>query len=179
MEATDLSTFHHWLLVGGEAGTPSIVIGSQQEIPASLGTAVARHLNEYDEDAHGNWLSFSPELVERIAESGTQRSLLGIVAGCQCAATATGGCEAECSHRHEVLATLAAQGRAVLPGTAAMQACTGAPNVFCVWLGYPPERAEAIHLILHPEHFNGHALPAIIGDTFLEWANARLAHAAR
>ena len=170
MEATDLSTFHRWLLRETAPGTPSIVIHGQKELPAGLSAAVARHLNEFDEDASGNWLAFAPELVERIAESATQRSLLGIERACQCVAPGR-----DCSHRPEVIAALAAQGRAVLRGEVASQACARAANVFRIWLGSPPETVETIHLILHPEHFSGHSLPAIIGDTYIEWADARLA----
>jgi len=174
MEVTDLSTFHRWLLLGTAEDNPSIVIHGRKELPAGLGAAVARHLNEFDEDAKGNWLAFSAELVESIAGSATQRSLLGMGQACQCSVP-----DRDCCHRGEVLAALAAHGSAVLPGGDAMRACCGAANVFRVWLGYPPEGAETIHLILHPEHFNGHSLPAIIGDTFLEWANARLANTPR
>ncbi|WP_035606161.1 hypothetical protein [Haloferula sp. BvORR071] len=177
MEATDLGTFHRWLLADTAAGTPSIVIHGQRELPAGLAAAVARHLNEFDEDAHGNWLAFAPELMTLIAESATQRSLLGIERDCQCSFVG-----AACSHRGEVLSALAARGHAVLEGAAAMQACTGSPRIFRIWLGTPPDTADTadtFHLILHPEHFSGHSLPAIIGDTYLEWADARLADTAR
>jgi hypothetical protein len=174
MEATDLSTFHRWLLADAAAGTPAIVIHGQRELPAGLAAAVARHLNEFDEDARGNWLAFAPELMSLIAESATQRSLLGIERACQCSFPG-----AACSHRGEVLSALAARGHAVLEGATAMQACTAAPDVFRIWLGAPPDTADTLHLILHPEHFSGHSLPAIIGDTFLEWVDARLADTAR
>ena len=172
MEATDLTTFHRWLLNGSPARTPSIVVHGQKEIPAGFAAAVARHLNEFDEDAGGNWLAFSPGLVERIAESFTQRSLLNIGASCQCTDPAR-----NCSHLRETLASLARHGRAVLRGAGPMDASANVENVFRVWLGYPPETAGTVHLILHPDHFRDHSLPAIIADTFLEWADERLIHA--
>lgn len=173
MEATDFSTFHRWLLCKAAPGTPSILIHGQRELPAGLAAAVAQHLNEYDEDAGGNWLALAPELVERIAGSALQRGLLLPERCCQCSVPGR-----DCTHLRETLAALAAHGRAVLEGERAMQACSGMADVFRIWLGYPPETADTLHLILHPEHFSGHSLPAIIGDTFLEWADARLVSAA-
>lgn len=173
MEATDFSTFHRWLLCKAAPGTPSILIHGQRELPLCLAASVARHLNEYDEDAGGNWLALSPALVESIAETSLQRGLLLPDRCCQC--TATGR---ECSHLRETLQALAAHGQAILQGEVAMQACSGKADVFRIWLGSPPDTADTLHLILHPEHFNGHSLPAIIGDTFLEWVDARLLSAA-
>ena len=173
MEATDLTTFHRWLLSGASAGTPSIVVHGQKEIPVGLAAAVARQLNEFDEDAGGNWLAFSPALVERIADSPTQRSLLN-VGECQCTAPAL-----DCSHLRETLAALAGRGRAVLTGAESMEASADGECIFRVWLGYPPETAGTVHLILHPDHFRDHSLPAIIADTFLEWVTERLIHGER
>jgi hypothetical protein len=170
MQATDLSSFHRWLLADASAGASSIVVDGHPPVPAGLAPAVARHLNEFDEDASGNWISFTPDLIERIAGSETQRCLLGLEDFCQC-----GKATADCHHVHETLTGLAAHGRVVLEGAVAFDACSGKPNIFRVWLGSPPDGSEAMHLILHPEHFSGHSLPAIIGDTFLEWSCARLA----
>jgi hypothetical protein len=174
MQATDLSNFHRWLLTDAESGSPSIVVHGHTRLPSGLPTAVARHLNEFDEDARGNWISFAPDLIDRIAASPTQRCLLGLAGSCECAAA-----HSECSHLRETLQGLAKRGHAVLEGAIAMEACQTSGNVFRVWLGWPPEQGETLHLILHPEHFDGRSLPAIIGDTFLEWASARLAKQAR
>jgi hypothetical protein len=174
MEATDLTTFHRWLLSGPPSGTPSIVVHGQKEIPAGLAVAMARYLNEFDEDAGGNWLAFSDTLLQRIAESPTQRSLLSKGASCECTAAS----ERDCSHLRETLAALAGRGGAVLTGAESMEASVNREGIFRVWLGYPAETAGTVHLILHPGHFRGDSLPAIIADTFLEWASERLIHAA-
>lgn len=169
MQATDLSNFHRWLLTDAASGAPSIVVHGYTRTPSGLAAAVARHLNEFDEDARGNWSSFAPDLIDRIAGSPTQRSLLGLNAPCACPSPRPG-----CSHIPETLESLAKRGHAVLEGALAMQASEGSRNVFRVWLGWPPDQGDTLHLILHPEHFTDRSLPAIIGDTFIEWANARL-----
>lgn len=170
MQATELSNFHRWLLTDAASGSPSIVVHGYTRVPAGLPAAVARHLNEFDEDASGNWISFAPDLIDRIAASATQRCLLGLTNPCECAAP-----RAECSHLRETLKGLADRGHAVLDGAIAIEASQASPNVFRVWLGWPPDQGETLHLILHPDHFDHRSLPAIIGDTFLEWATARLA----
>jgi hypothetical protein len=174
MQATDLSTFHRWLLTDAVTGSPSIVVHGYTRLPAGLTAAVARHLNEFDEDARGNWISFAPELIDQIAASPTQRCLLGLNGRCECAAS-----REECSHLRETLESLAKRGHAVLEGAIAMEASQASRNVFRVWLGWPPDQGETLHLILHPEHFDHRSLPAIIGDTFVEWASARLTQRAR
>lgn len=174
MQATELTTFHRWLLAETPAGSPSIVVHGSAALPEGLAQSVARHLNEFDEDSKGNWIAFAKDLIIRIAESPTQRCLLAGEESCQCAAPGT-----ECDHVHQTIEGLASRGHAVLEGAVAADACLGKSNVFRVWLGFPPDSSEAIHLILHPEHFNEHSLPSIIGDTFLEWSNARLLNSAR
>lgn len=169
MIATNLSTFHRWLLSEAASGAPAIVIHGCSPPPPQLAADVARHLNEFDEDSSGNWLAFTPALIELIAGSNTQRCLLGLGEGCGCASR-----HPDCNHTREILQKLAEHGHAVLQGESAVQACRTGGNVFRVWLGYPPDSGENTHLILHPEHFNDRSLAAIIADTFLEWASARL-----
>jgi hypothetical protein len=169
MIATDLSTFHCWLLSEAGSDAHAIVIhGCSPPLP-QLAADVARYLNEFDEDSRGNWLAFTPGLIELIAESSTQRCLLGLDKGCECASRQAG-----CDHTREILQKLAEHGHAILQGESAAQACRSGANVFRVWLGSPRDSGEMTHLILHPEHFSDRSLPAIIADTFLEWASSRL-----
>lgn len=170
MQATDLPTFLRWLLTSVPGLAPSIVLHGHARLPEGLASAVARHLNEYDEDASGNWIAFTPGVLSQIAESETQRSLLGLVDPFH-----PGEEPDSADHMRETLVALAERGRSVLDGPVAMEACSGKAEVFRVWLGFPIEAVDPIHLILQPDHFSRHSLPAIIGDTFLEWAEARLA----
>jgi hypothetical protein len=174
MQATELSAFHRWLLAETPSGMPSIAVHGSAALPRDLVQSVARHLNEFDEDSGGHWLAFAQELIEQIAGSETQRGLLVLGEHCQCEAPGPA-----CNPLRRTVEGLAARGHAIFEGALATDVCQGNPNVFCVWLGYPPDRAGMLHLILHPEHFNEHSLPAIIADTFLEWSNARLLHSTR
>ncbi len=167
MLAMTLSAFHHWLLAGGRAGAPAIVLFGDPAVPGGLAAAVARHLNEFDEDAKGNWTAFDPELIHAISETAPQRSLLGLADCCKnCPPNSPCG-------RKRVLHALGKRGHAVLEGSLAVDACAELRDVFRVSLGPPPGGTPHFHLVLHPEHFSDRSLPAIIGDTFLEWASAR------
>jgi hypothetical protein len=167
MLATNLPAFHRWFIAGGGAGASSIVLHGSPHAEG-LAAAVARHLNEFDEDARGNWTAFAPELIQAISETPPQRSLLGLDDCCKdCPPNSPCG-------RRRVLEALARRGQAVLEGMLAVEACGPLKNVFRVSLGQPPGSGEDFQLILHREHFSDRSLPAIIGDTFLEWANARL-----
>lgn len=167
MLASDLPSFHRWFLSGGLTASPGIVLHGFPSLRAGLATAVARHLNEFDEDSDGNWTSFAPELIQLIAESPTQRNLLGLGEGCKnCPPASLCG-------RRKVLAALAGRGHAVLEGAVAVEACAPLANIFLVSLGPPPEGGRSFHLVLCPELFRERSMPAIIGDTYLEWVAAR------
>lgn len=167
MLATTLSAFHRWLLAGGRAGAPGIVLHGDPEVPKGLAAALARHLNEFDEDAAGHWTAFDPELIFAISETPPQRALLGLTDCCKdCPPNSPCG-------RKRVLQALAKHGHAVLEGPLAVDACTDLREIFRVSLGPPPSGPHHFHLVLHPEHFSVRSLPSIVGDTFLEWARAR------
>ena len=74
---------------------------------------------------------------------------------------------------HPVLAALANRGHAVLEGPVAVDACAPLANIFRVSLGPPPDGGRSFHLVLCPELFSERSMPAIIGDTYLEWAATR------
>jgi hypothetical protein len=168
MLATTLPAFHRWFLAGrASAGTPGIVLYGNPDLPRSLAAAVARYLNEFDEDARGNWIAFDPELIFAISETPAQRSLLGLTDCCKdCPPNSPCG-------RKRVLEALGKRGHAVLEGALAVEACAALRDIFRVSLGPPPASDHHFHLILHPEHFSDRSLPSIIGDTFLEWSTAR------
>jgi hypothetical protein len=167
MLATDLAAFHHWFLAGGVVSAPGIVLHGFPELRPGLAAAVARHLNEFDEDADGNWTAFTPELIQAISESATQRNLLGLGEACK-NCPPSGPCG-----RRKVLAALAKRGHAVLEGPLAVEACAPLANIFRVSLGPAPFGERSFHLVLCPELFSERSMPAIIGDTYLEWAASR------
>jgi hypothetical protein len=134
---------------------------------ADLAAAVARHLNDFDEDAAGNWSAFTPALLHAIAEAPTQRGLLGLGEACKNCPPGS-----PCSRR-KVLAALANRGHAVLDGPLAVEACAPLGNIFRVSLGPAPFGGRSFHLVLSPELFSERAMPSIIGDTYLEWAATR------
>jgi hypothetical protein len=164
MSSADLATFHRWFFAGRTSRPPSIIIHGEDELPMGFEAAVARHLNQFDEDASGCWMSFPPELVEQIAASPVERLLLGLYGECN---PTSPDCE-----RREVISALAAHGQAVMGGDDAMQSCSEKENIFRAWLGSPPGCSRSLHIILEPRHFAHRSLSVIIGDTFLEWTNA-------
>jgi hypothetical protein len=166
MLASSLPDFHRWFLAPRTAA-PSIVLHGFPELPLGLASALAQHLNEFDDDAGGNWTAFSPELIHTISETPPQRSLLGLDEGCKnCPPNSPCG-------RRKVLGALARRGHAVLDGMLAVDACAGLNNVFRVSLGPAPAEGKGFHLILRPELFSDRSLSSIIGDTYLEWSATR------
>jgi len=167
MLANNLPAFHRWFLAGGTTTAPGIVLCGFPELRAGLAASVARHLNEFDEDSQGNWTAFSPELIQAISTNSTQRGLLGLADSCKNCPPAS-----PCGRR-KVLAALAQRGNVVLEGPLAVDACAPLANVFRASLGPPPGDGRSFHLVLCPELFRERSMPAIIGDTYLEWAAAR------
>jgi hypothetical protein len=167
MLAMTLPAFHRWLLASRASGAPGIVLYGDPALPQGLASSLARHLNEFDEDARGNWTAFAPDLIGEISETPPQRGLLGLPEGCKdCPANSPCG-------RKRVLQALGKRGHAVLEGTLAVEACAPLHEIFRVSLGPPPQSGHHFHLVIHPEHFSDRSLSSIIGDTFLEWATTR------
>jgi hypothetical protein len=167
MLATTLPAFHRWFLAARASGVPGIVLHGDPVLPHGLAAAVARHLNEFDEDAKGNWTAFAPELIAEISGSAPQRGLLGLPEACEdCPPDSACG-------RKRVLQALGRRGQAVLDGALAVSACAPLREIFRVSLGPPPQGGQHFHLVLHPEHFSDRSLASIIGDTFLEWDATR------
>src|SRR5688572_22179755 len=107
MLASNLPAFHRWFLAP-RAAAPGIVLHGFPELPIGLASALAQHLNEFDDDAGGNWTAFSPELIKVISETPPQRSLLGLEEGCKnCPPNSPCG-------RRKVFGALARRGHAVL-----------------------------------------------------------------
>ncbi|MCW1886851.1 hypothetical protein OKA04_19075 [Luteolibacter flavescens] len=166
MLASNLPAFHRWFLAP-RAAAPGVVLHGFPHLPSGLAPAIARYLNEFDDDAGGNWTAFAPELIQIISETPPQRSLLGLGEGCKnCPANSPCG-------RRKVLGALARKGHAVLDGPLAVEACADISNVFRVSLGPAPADGKGFHLILRPELFSDRSLPSIIGDTYLEWITTR------
>lgn len=167
MLATTLPAFHRWFLATRASAAPGIVLYGDPALPQGLASALARHLNEFDEDAKGNWTAFAPDLIGEISETPPQRGLLGLSDCCKdCPPNSPCG-------RKRVLQALGKRGHAVLEGTLAVEACAPLREIFRVSLGPPPQSGHHFHLVLHPEHFSDRSLSSIIGDTFLEWATTR------
>ena len=167
MLASDLATFHRWFLPGGVGFTPGVVLHGSVALPPGLAASVARHLNEFDEDGQGRWSAFSQDLIQLIAETPAQRSLLNLGDGClNCPPNSLCG-------RRKVLEVLARRGYAVLEGMLAVQACEPLMNVFRVSLGPAPAKGKGFHLCLQPELFSDRCLTSVIGDTYLEWIATR------
>jgi hypothetical protein len=166
MLASNLPSFHRWILAG-RAASPAVVLHGFPALPPGIAPAVARHLNEFDEDAGGNWTAFASELIQAIAEAPLQRNLLGLGEGC-------GNCppNSPCGRR-KVLQALARRGHVVLDGMLAVEACAELKSIFRVSLGPAPADGKGFHLVLRPELFSDRSLSAIIGDTYLEWVTAR------
>lgn len=161
MLASNLGQFQRWYLAARPT-FPSIVLHGYSGRPPALAEAVARYLNEYDDTASGGWAAFTPELLQLLALSAEQRSLLGL----------TDAIEApvRVMLRRRILSALARRGRAVLDCDESLSACSGLRNVFRVSLGDTPAGHACVHLALQRELFSDRSLPSIIADTYLEWA---------
>ncbi len=167
MLANNLPAFDRWFLAAGSVPCPAILLHGFPDLQEGLGAAVARHLNEFDEDAAGTWSAFAPELIGEIAASLPQRNLLGLSDSCKsCPPSSPCG-------RRKIFAALAERGHAVVEGPLAVEACAPLDEIFRVSLGPAPFGGRSFHLVLSPELFCARSMPAIIGDTYLEWKAAR------
>ncbi|MGE9270050.1 MAG: hypothetical protein ACQKBU_04540 [Verrucomicrobiales bacterium] len=167
MPASTLTEFHHWLLSEDPPGAPYVILFTRDQPSISYAPAVARHLNEYDDRSNGNWIAMTTEVVHAIAADASQRRLLGLGDPCpKCPPTS------ECGIRR-VLTALAKRGHLIFDLPQASHLITDGPHGFRAAIGTPPEdELEDYHLILRPEAFGSRCLTSLIGDSFLEWANA-------
>jgi hypothetical protein len=166
MLASNLPAFHRWFL-GRVTTSPAIVLHGFPELPPGLAAAVARHLNEFDEDSGGEWTAFAPDLIRAIAEGQHQRNLLGLGEACKNCPPAS-----PCGQR-KVLEAIARRGHAVLDHIHAVEATKSLSNAFRVSLGPALMDGVRFHVTLRPELFSDRALPSIIADTYLEWSATR------
>jgi hypothetical protein len=161
-----LPAFHRWLLGGAAAcqGACAIVIhrGPADATP-QLAPRIAAHLNEYDGEGEGRWISIPAEMVGTIANDPAQRALLGIGEGCaNCPPASPCGLK-------KTLAALAKHGHVVLESPLAAAATHGVEQVFHVGVGLPPDGLEDCHVIINPELFQADCIPQVIADVYLEW----------
>lgn len=166
MFARSLEDFHRWRVTSAGRGAPPIIIQTTPDSPRLAGP-VGRYLNEFHEDADGRWTAFSDELLGQLSLSAPEKALLGVKDGCiNCPAGSA------CSQRR-VHAALAGFGYVVLEGPMAVAASREMKEVFRVAVGTFPEGTEDVHLVIQPGRFPERMLPALIGDTYLEWETAR------
>jgi hypothetical protein len=163
---TTLADFHHWLLDGRSTGTPFLVLSFGLRPDPSCAALIARHLNEFDEGASGDWLPIGERIVDAIAADPAQRRLLGIAEACpNCPPTSPCG-------RRKILAALAGRGHVVIDHPLAPEAVRDQPGGFRVAVGAPPQRPEDYHLIIRPDAFGPKCLAPLIADSFLEWSES-------
>lgn len=166
-----IAAFHHWLMVEPKdqiAGCSIALHGNDGRPPGTLAAAIARYLNEFDDESEGHWLAFDPELVDAIAANPGDRRLLGV------REPQLEGPTASPNILKQVLRGLAQRGHAVLDTPLAAAATRDLPGSFHVALGLPADGLDDCHMILNPKRFGPRCLAPVIGDTFLEWSAVRL-----
>lgn len=170
MPVSTLTDFHHWLLSEEISGAPFLILYTKEQPAISCAASVARYLNEYDDQANGNWIAINTEVVHAIAADPAQRRLLGINDPCpNCPPTS------ECGIR-KVLEGLAKRGHIVFDHPSAFVATSENPAGFHAAIGTPPqEDLEQYHLILKPSAFDSRCMTSLIGDSFLEWTHRHCA----
>ena len=167
MPVTTLSDFHRWLLADEPGSAPFVLLQYPQEDPTGCAAAVARLLNEFDEESGGNWIALSPEVVRTIAADPAQRRLLGVVEPCpNCPPTS------RCGLR-KVLSAIARRGHVVFDDRLALEATEDLDNGFRASIGVPDSQPESYHIILNPDRFQARCLAPLIADSFLEWTASR------
>ena len=78
---SSIATFHHWLMAEPPEAMPSHAIvlhGTDGRPSGHLAQAIARYLNEFDDESEGHWMAFDPGLVETIAANPGDRRMLGL-----------------------------------------------------------------------------------------------------
>ena len=168
MPVTTLTEFHHWLLAEENTGAPFVLLNTPCDGPIGCAAAVARLLNEFDEESGGNWIALTPQIVHAIAADPAQRRLLGVADSCgKCPPTS------HCGLR-KVMTAIARRGHVVFNDTLALEATEDEPNGFRASIGIPLDAAESYHIILNPLHFHARCLAPLVADSFLEWMANRL-----
>lgn len=163
MPVTTLTEFHHWLLAEENTGAPFVLLNTPLDGPIGCAAAVARLLNEFDEESGGNWIALTPQIVHAIAADPAQRRLLGVSDSCEkCPPTS------RCGLR-KVMAAIAKRGHVVFDDPIGFEATEDELNGFRASLGIPLTAPESFHIILNPAHFHSRCLAPLIADSFLEW----------
>jgi hypothetical protein len=168
--ASSIATFHHWLMADPPESMPATTIvlhGSDGRPAGQLAEAIARYLNEFDDESDGHWMAFEPDLIQTIAGNPGDRRLLGIHEG------STNGSATGPVGLREAIRALAQRGHAVLDTPLAAAATRELPGAFHVALGLPADFLDDCHMILNPKRFGPRCLAPVIGDTFLEWSAVR------
>ncbi|MGB6220609.1 hypothetical protein [Haloferula sp.] len=167
MPITTLTEFHHWLLAEEAKGAPFVLLQTQDSSLIGCAAAVARLLNEFDEESGGNWIALTPQIIHAIAADPAQRRLLGITESCgKCPPTS------RCGLR-KVVAAIAKRGHVVFDDALAFEAIDEDPNGFRGSIGIPKSSADSYHIILNPSRFHSRCLAPLIADSFLEWSASR------
>jgi len=167
---SSIATFHHWLMAEPPEAMPSHAIvlhGTDGRPSGHLAQAIARYLNEFDDESEGHWMAFDPGLVETIAANPGDRRMLGL-RDPQTNGSLTGPVGLK-----EAIRALADRGHAVLDTPLAAAATREMPGAFHVALGLPADFLDDCHMILNPKRFGPRCLAPVIGDTFLEWSAVR------
>lgn len=160
--ARTLTDFHHWLLDGKPACThnPRVIVLYGADPFPKLGAAIAHYLNEYDDQADGQWMAMPPHLIDAIAADAAQRRLLGVDQTCE-KCPPTGSCGLR-----KVIKGLALHGHVVLDSPHAGAATEKMDGVFHVSLG---AMHKDCHIHLNADRFEERCLAPIIADVYLEW----------
>jgi len=163
MPASTLTEFHHWLLAEETVGAPFLILRVGEEGPIHLAGAVARHLNEFDEESGGNWIALSQEVVLAIAADPAQRRLLGLDE------PPSGQPPTSPSGIRKVLAALARRGHIVFDHPIALEVVDDESAAFLAAVGMPEQGLHPFHLVVNPERFHSRCIAPLIADSFLEW----------
>jgi len=167
---SSIATFHHWLMAEPSEAMPASAIvlhGTDGRPAGQLAQAIARYLNEFDDESEGHWMAFEADLIRAIAANPGDRRMLGLHEG------GNNGSAIGPVGLKEAIRALAQRGHAVLDTPLAAAATRDLPGAFHVALGLPADFLDDCHMILNPKRFGPRCLAPVIGDTFLEWSAVR------
>jgi hypothetical protein len=147
----------------------SIVIGSRCCTDLKgIGIEIAHYLNEFDENAEGNWHEFSHTDLHHFAGDPACREMI------------LSGAESDPhpgppdSDLDRVARRVARLGGAVLEGRYSLDATTDLRSAFRVCLcGEHPTCIDPCDIWINSTSFSREGLVAVIADSFLDWANRR------
>ena len=142
------------------------------EDTARVGEALVDYLNEFDENAAGQWAVFDHEALYHIEKGGGVNSLPSWV-------RPSGGRlyrETRPAGHRALLDGMARLGTVVLVEDRAYVTTQQIPRVFHTRLshptnGIPEEDARPFHLLVNTRRFGADSVVSIIGDSALEWAS--------